>query len=81
MWILQVITETIRVANPVALLWREAQEDVPLKGTPMFSLIPISGRIVKSDIVNLTRPLEAYQAHAHHDHNYYILSKKLTVAL
>jgi hypothetical protein len=46
--ILQVITETIRVANPVALLWREAQEDVPLQGEPIFSLVLISGRTVKS---------------------------------
>jgi cytochrome P450 len=29
---MQVITETIRLANPVALLWREAKEDVRLNG-------------------------------------------------
>ena len=29
---MQVITETIRLANPVALLWRVAKEDVKLSG-------------------------------------------------
>ena len=29
---MQVITETIRLANPAALLWRETKEDVQLNG-------------------------------------------------
>ena len=50
--ILQVITETIRVANPVALLWREAQEDVPLQGEPIFPLVLISSRTVNQSNKN-----------------------------
>lgn len=35
---LQVIIETLRLSNPVALLWREAIEDVPLHGIISVSL-------------------------------------------
>jgi hypothetical protein len=75
--ILQVITETIRVANPVALLWREAQEDVPLpvQGEPIFSLVLISSRTVKSKKNFGGIYIKLVRLAAQHDRNYYTLSK------
>jgi hypothetical protein len=47
---MQVITETLRLANPVTLLWREATEDVQLNGE-LHTLLLLNPKIVNGSIL------------------------------